>query len=792
MQAAEILIRGKILDSENKKPLYGATIRVVDETNGTYSSRDGSFKLLVSEKDRELKITFIGYQPKIVPIKSFKDKQLEVILDVSPVVKKEINVYGDYADNIVRQAIEKKKDNFKKKKTLSGILYSKINLEVDKEGLSGFGAGDGSITLSTGGSSDSGSAANKYFIMETISQYYRDFPKYISSTTILQRRQTRNIPSDENIVSITSFEDMTVDELKLPGVTLKTPLAADALSYYYYTVIKETVDDNRNVYILSFHPNSDLIPGFIGEMAIIDSTFDLIDIKFVPTRKTAIQFFDSLSYHEKYVEAEKNIWVPAFMEVTANLDINILSGVISISPKIKATSILNDIVVNKPLPDSVYLPTKQNTQVAKDADSSKPEFWDRHAQVELSDDEKAIFQKDLDREKEIYQKVDQAVTKQDSIKDKESRSIISQIFHIVSPKLYFNRVAALMPGLEAEKRVWLINTDGTGYYSFGQKRFFGDAGISIPYYNEKLTIKPYGTVFSKIGTMSSDNSYGLFVNSLLAGILHLDYYDYYRLDGYAAGCQFDYSRFYSSIEFENSRQMSLLKKTNRSIFTNDSLRNNPAIDEGNFNSLKASVSLNSSRSLKYDEFAYFLSIDGKYSKNETKSYRYRTLEGYGGIYFPLIYTGYNPIGIGFAARSGIADKNTPLQDIFRMRTRTFILPVDDGFTSVSVDKYGSNVYYEGHATLHLSDIWWRALGLPLIDNRGLELSIAATSGRYEASDKKPYQNTGKDYYSEIGFDLGRIPTFVSNIFYLSLSSRWGVGNLGAGNFGLTVNANLPF
>jgi len=115
-----------------------------------------------------------------------------------------------------------------------------------------------------------------------------------------------------------------------------------------------------------------------------------------------------------------------------------------------------------------------------------------------------------------------------------------------------------------------------------------------------------------------------------------------------------------------------------------------------------------------------------------------------------------------------------------------------GFYSSPITAYGGTEYWTAHAEFNLTDIWWRFIGLPTYDNRGLELIIAGSTGRFFSDRRVYYFQTGKDYYSEIGFGLSRIPVFISNVIFLRFDARWGVGPLGSGEFGAGVFISLPF
>ena len=114
------------------------------------------------------------------------------------------------------------------------------------------------------------------------------------------------------------------------------------------------------------------------------------------------------------------------------------------------------------------------------------------------------------------------------------------------------------------------------------------------------------------------------------------------------------------------------------------------------------------------------------------------------------------------------------------------------FYSAPIGVYGGNEYYTVHLNYNLTDLWWRAIGLPRFEGRGMDLILSGSSGRYISHPSSYYKQTGNDLYSEIGFGLSRIPTFISNVGYLSFDARWGLGPLAHDSFGWGLGITLPF
>ena len=67
-QLATVNVTGKVVDKSGE-PLVGATIIVLGTNTGTVADRNGSFTVKNVSANAEFKISFLGYQSKIIPIK---------------------------------------------------------------------------------------------------------------------------------------------------------------------------------------------------------------------------------------------------------------------------------------------------------------------------------------------------------------------------------------------------------------------------------------------------------------------------------------------------------------------------------------------------------------------------------------------------------------------------------------------------------------------------------------------------------------------------------------------------
>lgn len=780
------VIIGKVIDELNNKAIPGATIKLVNTKKGTYTNSKGYFRLPSQESNSRIKISSLGYETKEISIIKFSDT-LFIRLKEDALIMKEALVIGNIEpETVIKRAIERKEENIKKLKTFNGLLYSKLFLEIDGNLLENAQATSNSLSLSLGNKPKAENVDKyKLWVIETFSNVSKDFEKNINFTEIVQRRQTANMEPQNNLIAISNFQNFYDDEVKVVDAKIVTPLSKNALDYYNFTILKKIKLDTRYIYVMKVEPKSNTYPGFVGTINIVEGTYNLTDVDLTPSEATAIQFFKKLTYKEKFEEIEGGIWYPSYMDMTANVNINIISGLAEFDAKFNVNSIYSQVKVNEKLPDSLYEKKRTLITVAKMADSNKIEFWEKNSLREISE-----------KELQVYNRIDSLV-KLDTNKSENDKSSSFDI----GPYLDYNRVMKLNFGLTIDYNpIKDLSLNGKAYYTLGQKillnnkeiNTLGMVGIEYVILRNKgdiLSLK--ANAFSQEEKFGSDRSIPNIVNMLFSGFFHTDYYDYYRKDGYSISLDGKLSKIDFSINYEESRHKKFRNSTDYSIFNSDNFTSwleNRNVVPATYKVLTFKSEANILKGLDYSllvnigqsEFVDFNSIQGSLK-----------------LSIPTFYTGYNPMNLDLVFSGGIGTNNLPLEYQFRMQTKSLFYSTLGSFSTARIGEFGGNKFFTGHLNFNTGDLWWRAIGLPLYNKRGLELNIGGSTGYFmnEAggyTQVRPYEQTPNTMYSEVGFGIGRIPTFISNLVYWETNFRFGVGNLAQGRFGWDLKINFPF
>lgn len=752
-------VEGSVLDAETAKPLPGASIRVTGTRRGTYTSPRGTFRLPLPAGQHRVSISSIGYE-RLDTTLSEQTPSVTIRLRPSAIQLGNVEVTGDIsADEVIRRAIRKKQENQEKIKTFEGLLYSKFVLEVE-------GNVFGQIE-----------DQDRQVIMETFSRVYRDRENDQTAVHIVQRRQTANIPAASNLLAIGNFVSFYDETLRIVNTDIPSPLAEDAFSYYAFTLKRRVADGSRFIYVIDVRPTTTLFPAFEGTLSIVEGSYDLIEAELAPSEATSIAYVRDLKLHQKFEEIN-SIWLPTFLHITGRGYVNIISGFAEIDVPVNVTSIYTEVTLNQPLPDTAF-GQEQRVTVATDADSSRPEFWQTNSLSTLTE-----------REKEIYERVDSAVANTPKPEEEGTFSFAW------SPLLAFNRVGGVTGGAQATARLAPLALDVEGGYSFGLERSLGRAELALWLFREQEgSLAIAGEVFSQLSSVPVHNPYPRFLNTVYTALLHTDYNDYLREDGWAASLSGSLSSLSLAVEGRFSRHFCQQNTISYSVFSSSEFRPNPVFRQGNYRTLRstlgwgnygAAIIISNSSSLDVDA-----EISGLYGE-ETQGGTFRSIEGGIRLSMPTFYTGYIPMSLVLNLAAGKATGDLPPQFQFVLGRRMPVFGRMGHFVTAPIGYYGGSEFTGAYAEHNCSDFFWRLMGLPTYEGRGLELILEGGSTLYRGNPGAYFPTGEQQWYSEVGFALGKIPTFISNVIFLRLDALWGVGPIASGRFGMAATISSPF
>lgn len=575
-----------------------------------------------------------------------------------------------------------------------------------------------------------------------------------------------------NFRTIAGYPGITGDRVILLNTSIVSPLASDAFDYYTFAITGTAERAGADAYVIEVRPATELVPVFEGTLWIGRERYDLVEADLHISRRTALPFTDELALVERFSPADEGIFMPEHLEIRGTGTITAVAiGMVEPEVTFHVRADLADRRLHAAVPDAMR--GQSDPLVTADgADAVPGSFW-------AGDDM-------LDADQ-------RAALAQNSPGASDRRFGIS-----AAPYIDYNRVGATSLGGSLDVKAGPVGIGAMGGYSFGLERPIGELSARLEFGDvEELLISPYVRACSRIETTTTgDKSYPRIMNTLVAASLHQDYYDFYRKDGWSAGMDLAHSPLRLGVTYEESRQFSAGNTAQWALLTWKSreFQDNPPIADGRYRTVQGE--------LAWERPSAFLKITpvrgadlrwslaglaGKAIETDTG---FSLVEALISLSMPVIETGYNPMILTLLGAGGAGTATLPPQYQFRLRTSAASFGKPGGFVSPPKGLYGGTAYLALGAEFNLTDLWWRALHLPVRNGRGVELILAGGGARYRQMHPVGYAGTGDQWYTEAGFALSRIPLFLTDLITGRVDARWGFGPLGRFGANFTFVAPL--
>lgn len=765
-------VSGFIIDADSIG-IKGASVKCSEGMYASYTNSDGSFSipycskvsLIIDAPGYERVLKEVKNSDSLVIIRLGKEKEFyrDTLFNANELVIKVISNLRIIDENKLITA----KNNSKLTAKVSGATWGLLKNKGAK-----FTAG----RFESFESED----IDNYVLNEKISILHYDFSdtKSYNEHTLFKQKNTPEDFEDE-LPDINNFSILYGNEVKLANAIFESPFSSKALEYYDFKPLGLSVYGNRQVFLIKIIPKSELFPLFKGIIAVDTSNLFPVYFRISPGSSVKLRFIDGLEIFQVAGQSESGFCIPFFMEKEVYLDVTFLVSLIALETKLNVSSNLYDIEIHNFSGSSPAVETSP--------DSTKGfEFWSDNSRYYISPEE-------LNSYSEWQQKTNQRGSKRES--DTSNLSLL--------PYFDYNRVGSFGLGISPFLSYKEAYCDGRAYYSFGQDRLYGQfkTGLNI-FESEKVKYSIYTKGIKDMATMSNEVIYPRLLNSAIAMFFYRDYFDYYHKNGWGFGLNAKTYGLTLNGEIELTSQTSLGKKADFALFKDffwgRVWTDNPEIIEGYFRTASLTAEfgdidfINISTGLGTAFYFEYLYGESVYPRTY-----FRLAEAKAYLYIPTFSTGYSPMRLEILYHRGLGSANLPVQYRFRMRTNILIFSKFGNFVSAPDGTYGGSSFQTLHLKYNLTDFLWRLVGLPLIYGRGLDISIAFSTGIYSdfgnKIDPKGFflLDRLKDSYHETGFSISRIPSFVSNVISFSFDYRWGIGPVASGNKDWAFSIVMP-
>jgi hypothetical protein len=316
-------ISGVLIDQKTNETLPFANI-ITNNNQGTITDVDGKFTIESSKKITEIRISYIGYESKTIPVNE-STTFLKIVLTQNIESLNEVVITNkeNPALRIIRNAINNKKRNNVEKSlnTFKFKAYNKLLVTANPDSITG--ELDTIYKLNKGVKEFVKVDSSNYnfkkqidrsplYLSEKISEHTFQTGKKKKETILASRMAGFKQPIYELLaLNIQDFSFYN-ETYTVAGTKYVNPIAKNALKHYEYQILDTVTNSNGNSFMIHYKPlKKGKLVGLEGVLYIDDKTYaitsaiselrGIIDVK-------ATQQFD-------YLENE-NVWFPIETHIT--------------------------------------------------------------------------------------------------------------------------------------------------------------------------------------------------------------------------------------------------------------------------------------------------------------------------------------------------------------------------------------------------------------------------------------------------------------------------------------------
>jgi len=789
LNAQQFLIEGSIYGAKTNTLSY-ANVRVDNATIGTSANIEGKYQLRLKADNYKLIASYIGYLSDTINIE-LNSSLSGIDFHLKPAVleTQEVTILPgkNPALEIITKAIEKKNLRAARLNSYEFNAFTKGIIRSDQEVT----ANTNSVSVGAGNSSDT-SKLNINGIFENQSKGYFKKPGNYKEF-ITAQKQTSNFPSSVNtLTGGRLIQNFYSNDIRFFNRQLPSPLADNALDYYYYYIYDTLAIDREKVFQIYCEPDVSSDPGFKGYLFITDSTFNLIKIDVDLNRAANMGgIFERINIFQQFLQYENDFYMP--IDYRLNIRANIL-GLARIG--FELNSIMYDYKINHNISDNLF--DKAILTVEKEADKKDSTFWNNSYSIPNTQEEIAA-----------YKMIDSVQAVPKSFWDDfpgnllNTRLALNENFSISAPLSFyhFNRVEghALDFGVFAynlaEKRLSSsVNTS----YGFSDKKFKAD--FSAAYLlGEYRTYKIELDAFNKMNVLFSESdNYNDLTSTVLALFGKYEFRDYYYSKGFNFQISGDvFSILNLGLGYSNRTDNSALINTDFSFFNkNRKYSELPKIYDTKINTLNFSLGIDFRNYIedgyfrrRTNEGKSFLTFSGDVEISDSKllksnlDFRKYRLDINGTL------NTFRSAKLNFRFLGTYSDGYVPYQMLYALPGNLDGVSQNWSFRTIKIGENFGDKCISLLFEHEFGDELFKISRIPFLRDMELQLTAFYNIGWLDISDKSksilPVEDRlFKKPLQEIGFNIGHI------LFPLRLEFSWRLNHTEKNKFVIGLNTPI--
>lgn len=396
-------VSGRVMEKGKDVSIPFADVIFKGTTIGTITDENGYFTLTTTKKVNSIRVSFLGYKSKEVPIQYGKKEEIIIELEEEGIELQtiEIRYTGNPAEMLLDSARKyRKKNDMKRLESYETEAYVKTQFNLyritekfkNQKLLKPFKfIFDNPDTIN-------GELQYPFLISETLSDIYK---KHGTEAKELIKAANISGIENDNFFSLlgsvyTDFNFYDDNQLVL-GKNFISPLNPVALSFYKVYLVDTAFIDNNYCYKIELVPRLPNEQIYVGHLWIHDTTYAIKELHFKMNPKANINIMADFEFKVKFKQLDNKYWVIDKEEGRVDLDPrDFIDFTFNLAPKsekfritiIKKSS-FKKYKINQP-PSEIFKKLPDDVTIT-DTIRKSEEFWEKHRHDSLSNTEKRIY-----------------------------------------------------------------------------------------------------------------------------------------------------------------------------------------------------------------------------------------------------------------------------------------------------------------------------------------------------------------------------------------------------------------
>jgi len=316
------ILSGNVVASKNNEALPFVNVIQEGTDRGTLTDLNGAFKLNVSEIPCKLKISFVGYKPVRVNVRSLK-KELQIKLKEDVVQLDEVVLTADYSFDkmMLKRVVDSKVYN--NPDVIDSLNYSSYGrtsallINVPKETLQKYKLlnFEDSLLIKQ---SDS-TVMIPFYTDESLHNYYRLDNNQISE--LIYEKSDGVLTEVNHQIKKVLNENITTDynfynnQIYIVGKGFPSPISSVSSLYYKVYVTDSLTDADRKLYKFDFYPKSYRSTSFTGTFWVDSASWALTKFSASLPNTANLNFVSDFEVSIDYEQDQLLRWLPKNQKV---------------------------------------------------------------------------------------------------------------------------------------------------------------------------------------------------------------------------------------------------------------------------------------------------------------------------------------------------------------------------------------------------------------------------------------------------------------------------------------------